>query len=159
MTETATVRGGTRRPGSSVTSRVLAILGAFDITHPALTLTDIARRTGLPLATVHRLVGELVAGQALSRGPGGGYTIGPRVWELGLLSPLHLRLREVAAPYLHDLSSATRENGQLAVRDGDLGRAALAGAVSYLAGHEPGGRDGVGHGRHVSSFYKRVLIL
>lgn len=111
--------GGTRAPGSSVTSRVLAILGAFDVEHPASTLTDIARRAGLPLATVHRLVGELVAWRALTRGPDGCYSVGVRLWEVGLLSPLHTRLREVAVPFMHDLYESTRENIHLAVRDGN----------------------------------------
>nr|MDT0657339.1 IclR family transcriptional regulator [Micromonospora sp. DSM 115978] len=110
------VAGTGHRP--SVTSRVLAILAAFDVRHPSLSLSDIARRAGLPLATAHRLVGELVAWGALTRGTDGGYTIGVRLWEVGLLSPLHSRLREVAAPFLHDLAASTRENAHLAVRDG-----------------------------------------
>lgn len=111
--------GGIRAPGTSVTARALAILGAFDVAHPTLTLSDIARRTGLPLATVHRLVGELVAWRALDRGTDGGYTIGVRLWETALLSPLHTRLREVALPFLQDLHASVRENVHLAVRDGD----------------------------------------
>lgn len=111
--------GGIRDPRTSVTARVLAILGAFDVAHPTLTLSDIARRTGLPLTTVHRLVGELVTWRALSRSPDGGYTVGVRLWEAGLLSPLHTRLREVAVPFLQDLHSSVRENVHLAVRDGD----------------------------------------
>ncbi|MGC5051561.1 IclR family transcriptional regulator [Micromonospora sp. DT48] len=111
--------GRTGTPGASVTSRVLAVLGAFDATHPALTLSDIARRSGLPLATTHRLVAELVAGRALARAADGRYTIGVRLWEAGLLSPLHTRLREVALPYLQELYTAVRENVHLAVRDGD----------------------------------------
>ncbi|MBY8871374.1 IclR family transcriptional regulator [Micromonospora sp. PLK6-60] len=111
--------GGVGVPGTSVTARVLAILGAFDVAHPTLTLTDIARRAGLPLTTAHRLVGELVAGRALARGPDGGYAIGVRLWETALLSPLHTRLREVALPFLQDLHAVVRENVHLAVRDGD----------------------------------------
>jgi DNA-binding IclR family transcriptional regulator len=111
--------GGIRDPRTSVTSRVLAILGAFDVDHPTLTLSDIARRANLPVATAHRLVGELVTWGALSRGSDGGYTVGVRLWEVGLLSPLHTRLREVALPYLQGLHSAVRENVHLAVRDGD----------------------------------------
>lgn len=111
--------GRTGTPGASVTSRVLAVLGAFDAAHPALTLSDIARRSGLPLATTHRLVAELVTGRALARAADGRYTIGVRLWEAGLLSPLHTRLREVALPYLQELYTAVRENVHLAVRDGD----------------------------------------
>ncbi|WP_213451996.1 IclR family transcriptional regulator [Rhizomonospora bruguierae] len=109
---------GVRTAGSSVTSRALAILAAFDIERPVLTLTDIARRTDLPLPTVHRLVGELAAWGALTRGPDGGYRIGVRLWEVALLSPLHTRLREIAVPFLHDLYETTRENIHLAVRNG-----------------------------------------
>ncbi|GGM24333.1 hypothetical protein GCM10011608_06450 [Micromonospora sonchi] len=111
--------GGSRTPGASVTSRVLAVLGAFDAAHPALTLSDIARRSGLPLATTHRLVAELVTGRALARAADGRYTIGVRLWEAGLLSPLHTRLREVALPYLQELYTTVRENVHLAVWDGD----------------------------------------
>ncbi|MEV4757223.1 IclR family transcriptional regulator [Micromonospora sp. NPDC049559] len=110
--------GGTRDPGSSVSSRLLAILGAFDSEHPTLTLSEISRRTGLPLATAHRLTGELVEWRALQRGPDGSYRVGVRLWEVGTLSPLHTRLREVATPFLHDLYEATRENVHLGVRDG-----------------------------------------
>ena len=53
--------------GPSVTSRVLAILSAFDERTPRLTLTEIADSAGLPLSTAHRLVGELVAWDALER--------------------------------------------------------------------------------------------
>ncbi|GIJ76253.1 DNA-binding transcriptional regulator, IclR family [Micromonospora phaseoli] len=111
--------GRTGTPGASVTSRLLAVLGAFDAAHPALTLSEIARRSGLPLATTHRLVAELVAGRALARAADSRYTIGVRLWEAGLLSPLHTRLREVALPYLQELHTAVRENVHLAVRDGD----------------------------------------
>lgn len=58
-----TIAGG----GVSVASRVLAILGSFDGGHRALTLSEIARRTGLTLPTAHRLVGELTAWGALRR--------------------------------------------------------------------------------------------
>ncbi len=59
--------GNTSAPGATVTSRALALLGAFDERHRSLTLTELARRAGLPLPTAHRLVGELVDGGALHR--------------------------------------------------------------------------------------------
>lgn len=59
--------GNSASSGVSVTSRVLALLGAFDNAHRSLTLSQLARRADLPLATAHRLVAELVAWGALVR--------------------------------------------------------------------------------------------
>lgn len=111
--------GNTASPGVSVTSRVLALLGAFDSAHRSLTLSQLAQRAGLPLATAHRLVAELVAWGALVRQPAGDYVIGRRLWDLGLLAPVQSGLRELAAPFLQDLYGATLDTVQLAIRDGD----------------------------------------
>ncbi|MER6945332.1 IclR family transcriptional regulator [Nonomuraea sp. NPDC000554] len=108
--------GGAREPGRTVVSRVLAILGAFDVGHQLLSLSDLAARTGMPLSTVHRLVGELVDQQALGRTPEGRLRVGPRLWELGRLAPS--RLEDLARPWLHELFAVTGENVHLAVRDG-----------------------------------------
>jgi DNA-binding IclR family transcriptional regulator len=110
--------GNTADPGRSVVSRVLAILDAFDVEHPRLSLSDIARRAGLSLPTTHRLVGEIAAWRGLERDDDGMYRVGLRLWEVGLLGPLHTRLREVAMPFLQGLYETTRENVHLAVRDG-----------------------------------------
>lgn len=110
--------GNTATPGRTVTSRVLAILGAFDTEHRSLGLGDISRRAGLALTTTHRLAGELAAWGALTRGAGGEYSIGARLWELGLLAPAEADLRQVATPFLSDIHAATRATVQLGVRDG-----------------------------------------
>ena len=103
-------------PGVSVTTRALSVLGAFDTGHPSLRLSEIARRADLPLATAHRLVGELTGWGALSRRDDGGYVIGRRLWDLGLLAPA-TDLVEAASPFLHDIHAATRATVHLAVRD------------------------------------------
>ncbi|MEU7000676.1 IclR family transcriptional regulator [Nonomuraea sp. NPDC046570] len=108
--------GGAREPGRTVTSRVLAILGAFDADHPRLTLTEIARRSGVALSTAHRLVAELEEWHALSRTADGRFHVGLRLWELGQLAPG--LLHEVAHPWLQELFTATGEHVHLAVRDG-----------------------------------------
>ncbi|PUA78991.1 IclR family transcriptional regulator [Nocardioides currus] len=105
-------------PGTTVTSRALALLGAFDEDHRRLTLTELAARAGLPVPTAHRLVGELVAWGALARDPRGRFAIGRRLWDLGLLAPVQTGLRQLASPYLHDLYGATLDTVHLAVRDG-----------------------------------------
>jgi DNA-binding IclR family transcriptional regulator len=102
----------------TVTARVLDVLGAFTAADPELTLTEISRRTALPLTTTHRLVGELAAWGALERTEAGPYRIGLRLWEVGALAPRGLGLRERAMPFLEDLHEVTRENVQLAVLDG-----------------------------------------
>lgn len=101
--------------GPSVTSRVFAILNAFVPGEARLTLTQISGRTGLPMATAHRLVHELVRCGGLEREEGGTYRVGVRLWEIGSLAPVRGGLRELAIPYMEDLYEATHENIQLAV--------------------------------------------
>ncbi|VFA90652.1 Pectin degradation repressor protein kdgR [Nocardia farcinica] len=122
--------GNSTRPGASVTSRALAILGAFDRRHRRLTLTELATRADLPLPTAHRLAAELLAWGALARTESGHYVIGRRLWDLGLLAPVQSGLRQIASPYLHDLYGATLATVHLAVRDG---RQVLY--VDRLSGH------------------------
>ncbi|HRK48749.1 MAG TPA: helix-turn-helix domain-containing protein, partial [Nocardioides sp.] len=40
--------GNVSTPGATVTSRALALVGAFDEEHRRLTLTELAQRAGLP---------------------------------------------------------------------------------------------------------------
>jgi DNA-binding IclR family transcriptional regulator len=120
----------------SVTARVLQVLAAFSAERPELTLTEISRRTALPLTTTHRIVGELAEWGALERATDGRYRVGLRLWEVGALAPRGLGLRETAMPFLEDLYEVTRQNVQLAVLDGDeavfLERLSGRGAVRVL---------------------------
>jgi DNA-binding IclR family transcriptional regulator len=109
--------GNTGAPGTTVASRVLAILGAFDARHRSLTLTELADRAGLARPTAHRLVAELTEWGALRRDAQGRYVVGRRLWDLGLLAPVQTGLRETASPFLHDLYGATLATVHLAVRD------------------------------------------
>jgi DNA-binding IclR family transcriptional regulator len=111
--------GNTGVPGTTVTSRILALLGAFDARHRELTLSDLARRANVAIPTAHRLVGELTEGGALRRTEAGTYVVGRKLWDIGLLAPVARELREVAVPFLHDLYGATLETVHLAVREDD----------------------------------------
>ncbi|SFF74424.1 IclR family transcriptional regulator [Blastococcus tunisiensis] len=110
--------GHSGTPGRSVTSRALGILDAFDSAAPRLSLSEIAERSGTPLATAHRLLGELADWGALIRRPDGRYEIGRKLWDLGLLAPVQMELRQVAAPFLQDLHTTIRDTVHLAVREG-----------------------------------------
>jgi hypothetical protein len=77
--------GGTAVPGPadvvpsrSVTLRATAVLGAFDSEHRRLTLSQLSRRSELPLATVYRLTADLVEGRLLVRRGDGRYEVGAR---------------------------------------------------------------------------------
>jgi DNA-binding IclR family transcriptional regulator len=107
-----------KNTAKSVTARALAVLGAFRVEEPAMTLSQLARVAGLPVATVYRLAGELEEGRFLERDSSGLYRLGVRMWEMGLLTPVHGHLREAAMPFLLNLQYATRETVQLAVCDG-----------------------------------------
>jgi DNA-binding IclR family transcriptional regulator len=108
-----------RIPGRSVTDKVLALLAAFTPATPELTLSELARRADVSLPTAHRRVAELLSWGALERGAGGRYRVGLRLWEVASLAPRGLGLREAAMPFLEDLYEVTRENVQLAVREGN----------------------------------------
>ena len=111
-------RGRPVGPTGPVVSRALTLLDCFSATRPALSLSQLATLAGVPLSTTHRLVRELVAWGALEREDDGTYRIGLRLWELGSLAPRGQGLRERALPFLEDLSQISRENVQLAVREG-----------------------------------------
>lgn len=128
-------------PSRSVTLRATAVLGAFDSEHRRLTLSQLSRRSELPLATVHRLTADLVEGRLLTRRSDGRYEIGARMWRLGLLAPA-TDLRELALPRLQDLVAATGHTVHLAVLDGPsaLIIERLAGSKSLPTRHSPGAR-------------------
>jgi DNA-binding IclR family transcriptional regulator len=105
----------------SVPEKLLGVLDAYTHERSAHTLSELSRRTGLPLSTTHRMVGELSQWGALERGPDGRYRIGLRLVELASLCPRGPGLREAALPFLEDLYEATHQNVQLAVRDGTDG--------------------------------------
>lgn len=114
----ATAQAAPAKGTRSAPDRLLSVLGAFDLEHPALCLTDISRRAGLSLTTAHRLVTALSEWGALERDESGLYHVGLRLWELAALAPRGPALRQIALPYLEDLYEATHENVQLAVQDG-----------------------------------------
>jgi DNA-binding IclR family transcriptional regulator len=111
------VAGNSTDAGRSVTSKVIAILLAFR-TGEAYSLTEIARLTGLPVSTAHRLSTELVEWGMLQRTGEGQFRIGCQLQAIanraGAGVPnLHERARQV----MDDLAAAA---GRVVVRLGVL---------------------------------------
>ncbi|MGI5459690.1 IclR family transcriptional regulator [Streptomyces sp. CA-249302] len=106
------------QPPKSVLARGALLLRACGESDAALSLAELALRTGLPKPTAHRLVGELVRLGLVERTAEGSYRIGLGLFVLGQSAPTVRELRDAALPYLGDLYEATQENVHLAVPDG-----------------------------------------
>jgi IclR family transcriptional regulator, acetate operon repressor len=94
--------------------RVLALLGAFRSEESDVSPAELARRTGLPRSTVHRIVTAL-AGEGLLERHGPRVSLGLPLFEIGQRVPRQRVLRDAARPYMHDLHEATRQTVHLAV--------------------------------------------
>lgn len=115
----SSVAHGPDRPVQrSVLRRALAILDCFGAGETELTVAGLARRTGLPPATVHRLLAVLVDWGGVERSSRGRYRLGMRLWRMGSLVPHARTLRDVALPFLEDLYESTHGVVHLTVLDG-----------------------------------------
>jgi IclR family pca regulon transcriptional regulator len=110
---------GVIRDGDFVQSleRGLAVLGAFDADHAALTLSDVARRTTLTRATARRL---LLTFETLGymRSDGRLFELTPKVLDLGYAYLSSLKIGDIAQPYMEALSERVHESVSCAVLDG-----------------------------------------
>jgi len=103
----------------SVLGRALRILDAVREAADGLSLSEISRRTGVPLTTAHRIVSELHEWGALERDASGTYQIGLRLWELATVAPRSVGLQRVALPFMQDLFETTHRGVHLAIREKD----------------------------------------
>ena len=136
---------------TALLERAMEILGCFDEKHSALTLSQIAEITKLPMSTCHRIVGTLEAGGFLSKGSDRKFRVGTKLWTIAQHAPLSERLRESALPTLARLYEETGENVTLAVLDRGqalyvdrlVGERSIP-TISRAGGHLPLHTTGVG---------------
>jgi DNA-binding IclR family transcriptional regulator len=84
-----------------------------------LPIRELAKEVNLPRSIVHRLVSTLEGeGYIQKNSTNPGYRLGTKLWSLGCAAIQGLEIREVARPYLEDLSSKTNELVALGVLDG-----------------------------------------
>src|SRR3954463_15287934 len=98
--------------------RGLAVIRAFDAEHPELTLSDVARETGLTRAAARRFLLTL-CDLGYVRSDGRQFSLTPRVLELGYAFLSSLSLTEVAEPHLERLVAEIHESSSVSVLDGD----------------------------------------
>jgi IclR family transcriptional regulator, pca regulon regulatory protein len=97
--------------------RGLTVIRAFDRGRPALTLSEVAKTTGLARAAARRFLLTLVD-LGYMRVEGRLFRLSPRVLELGRPYLSSLTLPELALPHLRAFASEVGESSTIAVLDG-----------------------------------------
>jgi IclR family pca regulon transcriptional regulator len=104
--------------------RGLAVIRAFDADNPELSLSDVARLTGLTRAAARRFLLTLVE-LGYMHTDGRKFALRPRILELGYAYLSSLTLPEAATPHLDRLVEQVHESSSVSVLDG--------GEVVYIA--------------------------
>ena len=156
-----------KHPPTAVLTKAIDILSCFGPKSGALSLSEIAKNTGLPVSTCHRIAHTLVAGGLLSRGSDRRFRVGTKLWTIAQHAPLSDRLREAALPSLARLYEETGENITLAVLDRGqalyvdrlVGERSVP-TISRAGGHLPLHTTGVGKvllAHHSESYIDQYL--
>ena len=111
--------------------RAISLLRCFSMGAPELSVTELSNRLSVHKSTVSRLLATLSKEGLVDRNPESGkYRLGLGLLELAGQVLLHADLRQIARPFLRQLSETTQETVNLAILDGDLSFN-LEQAVSY----------------------------
>jgi IclR family transcriptional regulator, pca regulon regulatory protein len=97
--------------------RGLAVIRAFGPDRERLSLSEVARATGLTRAAARRFLLTLVK-LGYVRNDGREFSLRPRVLELGYAYLSGLAMPEIAAPHLEELVARLRESSSISVLDG-----------------------------------------
>lgn len=98
--------------------RGLRLLGLFTAAERGLTATELARRSGLPISTVHRFLVNLESSGFLTYSNSGTYHLGVACFSLGQAALGQFDIRRISLRYLQNLNQQTRETVHLTVRHG-----------------------------------------
>lgn len=98
-------------------ARGLDVIKAFDAAQPALSMSEVAQRTELARPTVRRILLTLEE-LGYVRSSRAGFSLTPRVVELGMAYVNSTGLWDVARPHMEALVEATGESSSIAQLDG-----------------------------------------
>jgi len=105
--------------GVSAAERALAVLTAFRRGDSALSLAELARRTGLVKSTIMRLAVSLEQFRLVARLPDGSYRLDAETLRLGTAYQQAFSLSDHVMPALNELAAKTGETASFYVRNGD----------------------------------------
>ncbi|MBU9766835.1 IclR family transcriptional regulator [Mycobacterium sp. TNTM28] len=108
-------------PGTPVITRAAAILRALaDARSDGITTTVLARTTGMPRATAHRMLTALADEGLVDRASDTGlWFLGPEVYLLGSVAAARYDAAPLASDILRELARDTGESAFLSARRGD----------------------------------------
>ena len=99
--------------------QAFALLSLFSSTCQDLSVSEASERLALPMSNTHRLLASLTHVGVLEQDPSNSrYSLTLKLWELGSHAFRHLDIREVARPFLKQLSQYASETVFLSVLDG-----------------------------------------
>lgn len=104
--------------GVNAVDRALLILTTFGPRDKALTLQELADRTGMVKSTLLRMMASLQHFELVHRLDSGGYTLGPGVARLYTSYTSAFSLDEIVPPVLARLVEKTQESASFHVRQG-----------------------------------------
>src|SRR5581483_9294838 len=109
---------GKRTYNITALQRGLRLLQLFAGAERGLTATQVAKRCGLPMSTVHRFLVNLESAGFLVAATNGAYHLGMACFSVGQAAVGQLDIRRLSLPYLRELNQQTRETIHLTVRHG-----------------------------------------
>lgn len=98
--------------------RCLRLLSLFAQALDGLSASEVAKKSGLPVSTVHRFLVNLENAGFLTYSSDGKYHLGISSFSIGHAALAQLDIRRLSYPYLQALNQTTRETIHLTVRHG-----------------------------------------
>ena len=103
-----------------VVNRAFDIIGLFSFDQPELSFAEIQEHTGLPKATVFRIISTLSQRSLLEQDINSGrYHLGYEFIKLGTVAQSSNKLSEIALPIMKEVSDLSKQTCNLYVKEGD----------------------------------------
>lgn len=106
-------------PTVQVIGRMFTLLEILAGREEAVSLKEIAEKSGLHPSTAHRILNDLTVGRFVDRPMAGSYRLGMRLLELGNLVKARLSVRDAALAPMRELHRLIQQPVNLSMRQGD----------------------------------------
>jgi IclR family transcriptional regulator, carbohydrate utilization repressor len=106
-------------PTIQVLERMFTLIDVLASRDEAMSLKEIAQKTGLHPSTTHRILNDLTLGRYVDRPEAGSYRLGMRLLELGNAVKSRLDVREAAMAPMRELHKLIQQPVNLSMRQGD----------------------------------------